>query len=308
MEITRRELMAGGIAAAGGMVGRPSLAGLLRAKGIPVRIGATDWNLRQEASPSALELGKRIGFQGVQVSLTDRRNQSEPPRLKNLAEAAAHREEARKQGVAISSTCLNILHINYLKSDKLGQKWVADSIPVTKTMETKVILLPFFGNGRFTNRQEMAYVADFLKEIGPEAHKAGVILGLEDTVSAEDNMFMVDRAKSPAVKVYYDTGNSTVNGFDVVKEIRWLGKDNICEIHIKDNPNYLGQGKIDFPAVVDAIADIGFKQWCVLETDSPTRDVEYDMGKNLRYITDLFATRAAEDEIKHKRRANPWDG
>ncbi len=307
MKLSRRQLIGAGIAA-GAASPRWSLAEMLRSKGIPVKMGATDWNLRQEASLSALELGRRIGFQGVQVSLTDRRNQSEPPRLKSLAEAAAHREEARKQGVAISSTCLNILHINYLKNDKLGQKWVADSIPVTKTMGTKVILLPFFGNGRFTNRTEMAYVADFLKEIGPEAHKAGVILGLEDTVSAEDNMFMVDRAKSQAVKVYYDTGNSHVNGFDVVKEIRWLGRDNICEIHIKDNPNYLGKGKINFPAVVNAIADIGFKEWCVLETDSPSRDVESDMRTNLRYITDLFAKRAEEDEIKHQRRANPWDG
>ena len=71
-------------------------------------------------------------------------------------------------------------------------------------MNTQVILLPFFGNGKFNNRQEMTYVADFLKEIGPEAEKHKIILGLEDTVSAEDNMFMVERANSPAVKVYYD--------------------------------------------------------------------------------------------------------
>ena len=91
-----------------------------------VRLGATDWNLRQEANLEALRLGKKIGSEGVQVSLTDRRNQSEPPRLKTHAEAAAHREEARRLGLHITSTCLNILHINYLKSDKLGQKWVAE--------------------------------------------------------------------------------------------------------------------------------------------------------------------------------------
>src|SRR5688572_14858687 len=111
MTVTRRELIAGGIAAGAAAVVRPSLAGLLSAKGIPVKMGATDWNLRQEASLSSLELGKRIGFEGVQVSLTDRRNREAPPRVKNLAEAAAHREEARKQGVHISSTCLNILHV-----------------------------------------------------------------------------------------------------------------------------------------------------------------------------------------------------
>jgi sugar phosphate isomerase/epimerase len=300
--------MAGGIAAgAGALAGRPSLAWMLAQKGIPVKIGATDWNLRQEAKPEVFALAKRLNLDGVQVSLTDRRSQGEAPKVKALYEAAAHREAARSQGVAITSTCLNILHINYLKNDKLGQKWVAEAIPVTKAMDTKVILLPFFGNGALKTRDEMTYVADFLKEIGPEAHKAGVILGLEDTISAADNMYIVERAASPAVKVYYDVGNSKNNGFDIYKEIRMLGKDNICEIHLKDNPHYLGEGKINFEKVVDAIADIGFKEWCVLETDCPSRDVEADFRINLRYINKLFAQRSGQDAEKNRRKPKPFD-
>jgi hypothetical protein len=56
-----------------------------------------------------------------------------------------------------------------------------------------------------------------LKELAPAAEKAGVDLGLEDTISAEDNVRIMERAGSPAVRVYYDVGNSTNNGFDVVK-------------------------------------------------------------------------------------------
>jgi hypothetical protein len=74
-----------------------------------------------------------------------------------------------------------------------------------------------------------------------------VILGLEDTISARDNVRIMERSKSPAVMTYYDVGNSTNNGFEVVPEIRWLGKQRICEVHLKDNPNFLGKGKIDFP-------------------------------------------------------------
>ncbi len=135
----------------------------------------------------------------------------------------------------------------------------------------------------------MDYVGDFLKEIAPEAEKAGVVLGIEDTISAEDNVRILERAKSRAVQVYYDVGNSTKGGFDVVKEIRWLGKDRICEFHLKDNPHYLGEGKIDFPAIVNAITDIRFSGWAHLETDSPSQNVEADMGRNLKYIRDLFA-------------------
>jgi sugar phosphate isomerase/epimerase len=308
MTLSRRELMAGGLAAgAGALAAQPSLAWMLAQKGMAAKVGATDWNLRQEAQPGAFELAKRLKLQGVQVSLTDRRKRDETPKVMALYEAAAHREAARQNGVAITSTCLNILHVNYLKSDKLGQKWVAESIPITKAMDTKVILLPFFGNGALKTRGEMTYVADYLKEIGPEAEKAGVILGLEDTISAEDNMYMVERASSPAVKVYYDVGNSTNNGFDIYKEIRWLGKDNICEIHIKDNPHYLGEGKIDFEKVVDAIADIGFKEWLVLETDCPSRDVEADFRINIRNFNKALARREAEESQKNKRKPKPFD-
>ena len=75
----------------------------------------------------------------------------------------------------------------------------------------------------------------------------------------------------------------------MVKEIRWLGKARICQIHLKDNPHYLGEGRIDFPAVMQAIADIGFQGFTNLETSSPSQSVEQDMRRNLQYIRGLMA-------------------
>ena len=65
------------------------------------------------------------------------------------------------------------------------------------------------------------------------AEKAGVILGLENYMSAEANLSIIDKVGSPAVQVYYDVGNSTDKGYDILKEIRLLGK-RICEFHAKD--------------------------------------------------------------------------
>ena len=36
---------------------------------------------------------------------------------------------------------------------------------------------------------------------------------------------------------------------------------------MKDNPHYLGEGPINFPAVIDALGDIGFDKWAELETE-----------------------------------------
>ncbi len=134
----------------------------------------------------------------------------------------------------------------------------------------------------------MDYVGDVLRELAPEAEKAHVILGLENTISAADNMRILDRTRSQAVMVYYDVGNSTRNGFDVPREIRQLGRKRICQFHFKDNPHYLGEGSIDFNAILHAISEIDYRGFANLETDSPSRSVEEDMRRNLAYIRRLM--------------------
>lgn len=279
MAISRRSLLGAG--------GAALLARRLAARGPSLKIGVTDWNLHLTGKVDAVETAARLGFDGVQVSLGRKPADGRLP-LDDLATQQQYLTASKIQKIALDGTCLDILHVNYLKNDKLGQKWTADSISITKKLNARVVLLPFFGKGALTTRDEMDYVGDVLREIAPAAEKAGVILGLEDTVSAEDNVRIMERTKSPAVLTYYDVGNSTEGGFDVVKEIRWLGRDRICQIHLKDNPHYLGEGKIDFRAVLKAIEDIGFHGYANLETDSPSNSVEDDMIRNLHFIRRLI--------------------
>jgi sugar phosphate isomerase/epimerase len=282
MHWTRREFVrAASVAApASLMAAEAGLAGL--------RIGVTDWNLRQTGSVDAVALAKQLGFEGVEVSLGRRVADNKLP-LDNAEAQQQYLAAAAAQGIALAGTCLDVLHTNYLKNDKLGQKWVADGIPITRRLNARVMLLPFFGKGALQTRDEMNYVGDALRELAPEAEKAGVILGLENTISAEDNVRIMERSRSKAVLVYYDVGNSTNAGFDVLKEIPWLGKDRICQFHLKDNPNYLGEGKIDFPGVIRAIASLGgWKGFANLETSAPSRSIEADMKRNLGYIRRLM--------------------
>jgi L-ribulose-5-phosphate 3-epimerase len=262
-------------------------ASLLQAKSYPFQIGVTDWNLRETGKLEAVDLARRIGFSGVQVSLGRKAENNKLP-LDNDELIAQYKAAAKKHGVKLAGTCLDILHVNYLKNDKLGAKWVADSIPITKKLDAKVVLLPFFGKGAIEERSEMEYVGDVLREVAPEAEKQGVLLGLEDTISAEDNVRIVDRSRSKAVLTYYDIGNSANKGFDPVREIRWLGKKRICQMHLKDNPGYLGEGKIDIPGVLKAMKDIGYDGFANLETSAPSKNIEADMKRNLTYLLKLL--------------------
>ena len=257
------------------------------AAAVRFRVGVTDWNLKQEGKVESIALAKKLGFDGVQVSIgkgTDKLPHLRP----QLAENVLRRVETG--GPEDIVTMPQRAPSELSEVGPLGQRWVADSVPIAVAMGVRVVLLPFFGPGALNNVAEMDTVADTLREVAPAAEKAGVILGLEDTISARYNVRIMDRTRSPAVLTYYDVGNSTNGGFNVVDEIRWLGAARICEVHLKDNPHYLGEGTIDFRAVIDALADIGFDKWAQLETVCPT-SVEADMRRNLMFIRGLIAAR-----------------
>ena len=91
------------------------------------------------------------------------------------------------------------------------------------------------------NTKEIDQVVRVLKSAAPKTEQEGMTLGPESYLSAEDNLKILERVGSPVLKVYYDVGNSTDKGRDVLKEIPRLGK-LICEFHFKDANFRLGQG------------------------------------------------------------------
>jgi L-ribulose-5-phosphate 3-epimerase len=279
--ITRRKFLGSAIA-----------AGLFSASGFAqqekLRIGVTDWNLHLGANPEAVPMAANLGFEGVQISFGRTLVDGKMP-ADNPDAIARYLALSKQYKIPIDGSCVDKLHDNGLKSDPLAPKWVLDSIRLTRALDTKVLLLPFFGRWALRTKQEMDYVGDALRELAAEATKAGVILGLEDTISAEDNVRIMERSQSPSVLVYYDVGNSTVAGFDPVKEIRWLGKDRICQFHLKDNPHYLGEGSIQFLPIMRAIRDIQFSGYANLESDAPTKQLEADMRRNLAFIRNVMA-------------------
>src|SRR3954454_19668529 len=128
---TRRDLLRS--AAAAGLGSR-----LLRAAPAKLRIGVTDWNLRLGAKPEAVALAAQLGFDGVQVSFGRRLVDDKLP-LDNPELIAHYRELSAQHKIPIDGTCVDKLHDNGLKSDKLAVRWVQDSIRLTRALRTDVL-------------------------------------------------------------------------------------------------------------------------------------------------------------------------
>lgn len=270
--VTRRAMLAASLAAPLALEAAPK-----------IRIGVTDWNLRKGADVEAVALAASIGFEGVEVSFgrksEDGRLAADRPEV-----IAAYQAAFQRHKIAVAGTCIDRLHVNCLKNDDDARKWVRDAIRLTRQLKAKVLLLPFFGNCELRTRAEMDATAAALKDLAREAAEAGVTLGLENTISAENNVRILDQVGHPGLKVYYDPGNAMNWGHDPYKELRWLGTERICQIHIKDNPYYLGEGRLRWPELLQLIAEIGYEGFANLETSAPSGDVAADMRRNLGYI------------------------
>ncbi len=291
--LTRRDMMAesarfaaAGLALKAGFADSPltdSRLAFARAPGF--KIGACDWTVGKHADPSALEVAKKLGLDGIQVDLGSPKDDL-PLRKPEVQQKYL---EARKQtGVAISSLAIGALNEVPLKSDPRAAQWVSDSVDICKVFGVNVVLVAFFSKGDLRDdKPGTEAVIGRLKEIAPKAEKAGVILGVESWLNADQHMEILDRVGSPAVEVYYDVGNSQKRGYDIFKEIRFLGK-HICEFHAKDNDDLYGKGTMNFPEVRRAMDDIGYRGWMQIEGTKlplgPEESVRYD----LEYLRGVF--------------------
>lgn len=247
------------------------------------KIGAPEWSLGK-SDPSCFDLARQIGLDGVQLDLGRPGNQLH---LRQPETQQAYLEAARRNGLEVASLALSVLNDVPLKSDPRASLWLIDSIPAARALGVRVILVAAFANGDLKgDKPGIDRTVDILREIAPRAEKAGVILGLENYLSAPENLDIIQRVGSSAIKVYYDVGNSTDKGYDVCAEIRLL-RGQICEFHAKDGPYMLGQGRIDFRQVRLAMDAIDYRGWIQIEAAAP-HNLLTDYRADLLFLKSIF--------------------
>jgi len=286
---TRRDVLKGAAALVSTALYRDDLLGPSRG---PYNIGACDWSIGQRAKVEALAVAQQLGLDGVQVSMggvsVDGTSGDLPLRRPEVQRA--YREAADANGVRLGGVALDVLNQVPYKSDPRTEQWVADSIDAAAALNVRVILLAFFERGNLRNDDEgQAEVVRRLKRIAPKAERLGVVLGIESWLNAGEHLRILDAVGSRNVQVYYDVANATQMGHNVTAEIRQLGRDRICEFHAKENGFLLGQGRIDFPSVRQAMDDIGYTGWIQIEGAVPKGEPMLESYvENVRFMRATF--------------------
>lgn len=287
--ITRREALA---AAAGtGLILSPTLKALAGEPKRLFQIAACDWSIGGRGKIEAVETAQQIGLDGVQVSFGP---PGEEVDLRKEEVRQAYLEAAEKHGVEIASLAMGMLNSVPYASDPNAERWVRECVDVMPKLNQKLVLLAFFSKGDIKGKPDLqAEVIRRLKRVAPAAEKAGVVLGIESWLDADDHLRILDAVGSPAVQVYYDVANMENQGYDVYQGIRRLGRDRICEVHCKENGFLLGKGRVDFVKVREALDDIGWSGWLVIEgAVGPGMKMFDSYVLNQKYLRSVFPTRA----------------
>ena len=285
MALTRREVLLAAAAVAG--LGPDGARGAF-AQRSRFRIGACDWSLGMRGRTDAFTVARQLGLDGVQVSMGSVDNDLQ---LRRPEVQRAYREASAATGVQIGGVALDVMNQVPYKSDPRTEQWVSDAVDVAHALGVRVILLAFFEKGDLRDDPNgQAEVIRRLKGVAPRAEKNGVVLGIESWLSAADLMRILDAVGSPGVRVYYDLANSTQMGYDILAEIRQLGRERICEFHAKENGSLLGQGRIDFPAVRKALDDIDYAGWLQIEGAVPKgAQIVESYEHNVRFMRTHFS-------------------
>jgi L-ribulose-5-phosphate 3-epimerase len=259
---------------------------------LPVRVGMTDWNLGQRGDITKIALARQIGLDGIQVSVqypTD----GKTPTLRDPKTQAAFKRAALENGIQICSLAIG----NPGKSRLPMHTNAAFAILLTEAVEiahnigTYNILLPILGDSHIdmTNQAQVDTFVAMMKEVARYAERYGVVVGLEDWISAEDNIRLLDAIGSDYVAVYYDAHNIVPRVKDIYAEPKMLGK-RIHQIHVKNASMLMsGQGgRLDWPRMAKEFYEIGYRGWYVLETGSPTKDIIADTRANIEYVKKTF--------------------
>ena len=128
------------------------------------------------------------------------------------------------------------------------------------------LVLPFVDASSIRTEEEKVIVLGVLERALPLSDELGVEMHLEADFGPAEFASFLARIPRPAIKVNYDTGNSSGLGYVASEEFAAYG-NRVGSIHIKDRQRLpggkvitkpLGEGSADFDDVFSSIRKIGY--------------------------------------------------
>ncbi len=241
-------------------------------------------------------LAKRLGFAGVEV-VAVRDDLRSSDRLESLRRASA------ATVMAVPSLVLGehsdrggIADAEPLVAEQARED-VAQAIDWAAQLDTEAILVPFFGRAELHDDADVERAAAAFGPLCEAAGERGVVLCYEGTLPAKRILALAERIRSRAFGCYFDLANPIPRGMDGATEIRALG-ELVRRVHFKDarvQPGDCppGLGLVDFAACSEALGEVGYDDWLVLETPPGPPEL---VSRDLAFARTVFASLPQQED------------
>jgi sugar phosphate isomerase/epimerase len=248
----------------------------------------------------AFDRAQRFGLDGVSVDMG--RMPGGKELINNLRKPEVREQflaESRKTGVEIACLAWFAFYAPRPYYDlpifpDLLSEWVETLV----AMNVKLGFMPLVAKETtLSDETNFKKAVDHFKRIAPAAEKAGVVLGVESTVNADIYKKFLDAVGSPAVQAFYNPGVGLEHKLDVYADIKALGKDRVCALHLEqgsvppeDFERRLGDGLIDFKKLRETLLDIHWGGWMSIARSrlKGTTSASTNMTANAKFVHEMF--------------------
>lgn len=259
------------------------------------KVAVVDLMILKRQKLGAFQLTKDIGADGVEVDMGGLGNR--PTFDNQLAKPEIRQQfldKAKELNLEICSLGMTGFFSQSFAKREGIEATMQDCIDTLKAMNVKVGFLPLGINSDLSKNPELRpAVVERLKMIAPKAEKAGVIIGIETSLSATDEAKLLDEVNSKAIKSYFNFANAADNGRDISEELKILGKKRICQIHCSNTDGVWLQNdpKIDLKKIKKTLDDMKWSGWLVIERSRDAKDprnVKWNFSANTAYVKSVF--------------------
>ena len=259
------------------------------------KIGLIDLMLLKRQKLGALTLTKEIGADGVEIDMGGLgKRPTFDNQLANDSIRTVFLTKAKELNIEMFSLAMTGYYAQSFCGREEYKKSIEDCITTMKLMNIKVAFLPL---GVQCDLKKDPAVRDSvvarLKVAGQMAKKAGVVIGIETALDATEEVKLLKEIGSDGIKIYFNFSNPLKEGRDLYKELKILGKNNICMIHCtnKDGVWLQNDPEIDMKKVKATLDKMKWSGWLVIERSrdaNKPRDVKGNFGANTTFLKTVF--------------------
>jgi len=241
------------------------------------------------------QLAKDIGADGVEVDMGPLGQRATFANgLTNAATRQQFLDQAHELNLGIASIAMSGFYAQSFVERTNVLQLVQDCIDTMLAMNVKVAFLPLGVNSDLLKHPNLRpQVVGRLKAVGKQAELAGVVIGVETELDADQQIKLLDEIGSPAIKIYYNLANAIQHQRDCVAELQKLGKDRVCQIHLSNQDAHWLQNDtlVNAPEIKSALDEMGWQGWLVIERSRDTNDVhnvKKNYSANAAYLKSIF--------------------